>query len=289
MRKTTDEQRLEIVKLYKDGTSCIQLGKRYGITPGAVSSLLKTRGIEVKKNQYKARKYQLNENYFDKIDTEEKAYFLGLLYADGCNFPKNRVVTISLLKGDEDILNRLNNLIYINRPLYNNGYTSTLTICSKKISDQLERLGCVPQKSLKLEFPTLKQLPDCLMRHFIRGYFDGDGCIYLNLKRNQNAVVNITSSTLFSVGLKEYLKSILDVNFNLQILKKNNKTATIQMNGNLQVKKFLDWLYEDSSIFLQRKYAKYQEVNSFLLNRVINHNNKYTKGRIAKKNIQRNG
>lgn len=129
-----------------------------------------------------------NENYFDIIDTSQKAYFLGLMYADGYISHSTRkngsvyyIMSISLQVQDKSVLEKLRN--EMNRPnelilVKTNGKRNPqyrFTVSGEKIHHDLEKHGCIERKSLNLQFPTT--VPEELMSHFIRGYFDGDGCI----------------------------------------------------------------------------------------------------------------
>lgn len=129
-----------------------------------------------------------NENYFDIIDTPQKAYFLGLLYADGCISHTTRtsgsicyIMAIALQEDDKYVLEKFriemerpNNLLFI-RGNDHRKAKFCFTVSGEKIHHDLEKHGCVERKSLILQFPTT--VPEELMSHFIRGYFDGDGCI----------------------------------------------------------------------------------------------------------------
>jgi hypothetical protein len=90
--KLTDEQKIEICNKYKTGEyTLIKLANEYNVKYPTVSSILKVRKISLRKDiSALHQKYTINQNYFDKIDTEEKAYFLGFLYADGYNNEKNK-------------------------------------------------------------------------------------------------------------------------------------------------------------------------------------------------------
>jgi len=129
--------------------------------------------------------YTKNYNFFNKIDTEEKAYFLGLMFADGNNYINkdgDYQISIVLQEQDKSILEKFRNLIiptkqlyFINRKNKNWSNCYRLKFDDKIISNQLNNLGCVSNKSLVLQFPALSNLD--LQRHFIRGYYDGDGSI----------------------------------------------------------------------------------------------------------------
>lgn len=124
------------------------------------------------------RTYKVNENYFEKIDTPEKAYVLGFFYADGYNNQKIGVLEFVQIKERLDILEQIRKQLSCN---YNiKEYTSgkcTLNICSKKMSSDIANAGAVQNKSDLLEFPSEQIISKELIPHFIRGYFDGDGCI----------------------------------------------------------------------------------------------------------------
>lgn len=206
--------------------------------------------------------YTLNENYFDIIDTEEKAYFLGFLYADGNHFTKRNRITIGLQEKDKHILENFNKLINSNRPLFlrdkeiinkssrfkncQNQYY--LIINNKHMSQSLLKLGLFNNKTFILEFPTKEQVPEYLQNHFIRGYFDGDGCV-----EKQGASF---------IGTFNFCKSICDLvknkfNINFYIRYKGNYPISEAAIKSKSARIFLKWLYENSSIYLYRKYEKY--------------------------------
>lgn len=214
-------------------------------------------------NQYN-RNYTLNENYFDIIDTEEKAYILGILYADGYNNTKRTNISISLKEADKEILERLSLAVGSNRPLSyrvsrNTNHCNQYTFCisSKHISSRLSELGCIRAKSTILTFP--EWINSELVRHFIRGYFDGDGCIHIGKRQT---VVNLTGTSSLITAIQDILiKEIRLKKTKLQGNKRgNNSILTMQYSGRLQAKRIAEWLYKDSSIYLQRKFDKFKEI-----------------------------
>lgn len=134
------------------------------------------------------RIYKINDSFFDEIDCEEKAYILGFMYADGCNEinPEKCKYSISMsqLHQDIDILEKINQAMNSNYPIQirlqkeNRKQKCVLSISSKKLSNALCKLGCSKAKTFLIRFPKENQyFNENLMHHFIRGYFDGDGCI----------------------------------------------------------------------------------------------------------------
>lgn len=212
------------------------------------------------------RLYNYNENYFDIIDTEEKAYFLGLLYADGCN---TRVgFSIALQDGDQTILEKFKNTIeysgnikYIKPKIDKTGkYGESkpqwlLVITNLHLSKKLEEIGCVPAKSLILKFPTEDILPKSLYSHFIRGYFDGDGGLYIDSKGKGS--VNITGNRDFIDKLQQILIENCNLNRVKYKISNNNHTVALFYNGNIQCCRIREWLYKDATVYLERKYEKF--------------------------------
>ena len=120
------------------------------------------------------RKYAMNEIFFDNIDSEEKAYFLGLLLADGHNNIKDGVVSIDLQEGDITILEKLTELIQPEKPIrnYENKYAklgrNRVVLASRYMSNRLNELGMIQNKSGNLLF--IQNVDKYLSPHFIRGY-----------------------------------------------------------------------------------------------------------------------
>lgn len=213
--------------------------------------------------------YEVNESYFDNIDTEEKAYFLGFLYADGYNNVERHEVKIRLSKIDEEILIKFRNALYPNqdRPLYyyriNEREYCELYISNSHISSILAKLGCGQAKTFNVSFPWF--INNDLYHHFIRGVFDGDGCISCStLKTGKNAGAH---KTMFSIiGYEPFIKSInhiiatsckLNENKLIRRKDKDSRLATMCYSGCNQCIIIRNYLYKNATIYLKRKYDKF--------------------------------
>jgi hypothetical protein len=191
-----------------------------------------------------------NDDYFETIDTEDKAYFLGLLFADGNVYTARHRVQITLANEDAYILKAFADCIgytgkmYIDREKY-----SKLILPSKKMCEDLNRLGCTPNKSLTLQFPT--EVPDELMHHFIRGCFDGDG----HVSKKKNCFnVNFTSSKDFMDKFIELL-DILEISHTgskKRYKDKEHSAHSVYLRAK-SAKSFFDYIYNNSNLFLERK------------------------------------
>jgi intein/homing endonuclease len=212
----------KICKLYKDGKSNKFIAKKFNINRSTVQRILKKNNIILRKQQHTSRIYKIkNERYFEKIDSAEKAYFLGILYADG--YISKNCVEISLQKIDQDILKKLSKIIYgksvlkyrkaqiklFNNKQYKQKEQTRFTFTSNKIVKDLKNHGLMENKSLKIRFPY--HINKNLYSHFIRGYFDGDGCICLSKKWANNSL-SIVSNYDFCFDLQNVIKKYVNVN-----------------------------------------------------------------------------
>lgn len=130
-------------------------------------------------------------------------------------------------------------------------------IANQYMSNQLSSLGMIPNKSLVLEFP--QWMNEELYSHFIRGYFDGDGYVSSNYN---NAKLSIISTKSFCEKVKDILYKDLGINACIYLCHKNESTTTrtLQISGRNQIKKFLDYIYNNANLYLNRKYNIYQSL-----------------------------
>lgn len=257
------------IKDYKNGLSITGIGTKYGFSYATIYGYLKKYNVSIRPASERNRKYRLNEHYFDEIDSPEKAYFLGILYADGNNC--RGMIRLTLTENDKEILEKLSNLIYIDyRPLglqkqrinFANGKPHqtknayVFSISNQNIRFALEKYGIIENKTDKIVFPSF--LPPNLLSHFLRGYIDGDGSICL--KKNGQSSVSFVGTEQFCQSTKDLIKLILNINSTICHAKKGSKMKQFVLHGNIVCKKFLNWLYSNQTICLQRKYNKYLEI-----------------------------
>lgn len=254
--------------MYHDGYSAAYIGKLYNISYQPIYKVLRQQNIIIRSKQESSRKFAINQNYFDDIGSEDKAYYLGLLFADGCNNIKrdgSHTISIGLLACDSYILEKLSFKIYGTDKVTNDGKTANLRVHSKHMSEKLASYGCVPRKSLILQFPTI--VPDSLMHHFMRGYFDGDGCIYLYKKRNGKIDAKVT--VVSTMDFCDKYRSILEYKTQISSIIRQDKrdaargntvTRVLEVGGNLKILKLYEFLYADSNYFLNRKKDKFTRI-----------------------------
>lgn len=285
MRKTTKMKKVnnyilsEIIKGYQLKESVGDMSKKFNISQNTIYRHLISNQIyiprQLKKTNRLSRKgiykYKIDDNYFDAIDTEDKAYFLGLLYADGTMHHKTKVISIGLIEKDKHILELLNKLTNNQCPLYprppqkdTHQFQNILVMRSDNMSEKLQQYGIVPNKTMKIRFPFW--LNKSLWRHFIRGYFDGDGCIchIFPTNRADNFCVTFTCKNLeFCNGLLRALREDANINFGIPRLKHKNGCFELRTGKIKTISDFYKYIYTNASSYLYRKYNIFQ---SFLIN-----------------------
>ena len=210
----------DIIPLYKKGISLTKLAKQFHTSREYLSKHLKELGVEIINRQNETK---FNENVFDIIDTEEKAYWLGFIYADGYisssplnpNKKSRYAFELSLSAKDTEHLYKFNKFMGSNKDnvkiskvkVNNKEFTRCRwSIVNKHLWFTLYKLGCIPNKSLILKFPKLSIFlnPKNLVKHFVRGYIDGDGCISY-IKTNPKDINSNYSPSVSILGTKDFL------------------------------------------------------------------------------------
>ncbi len=210
-----------------------------------------------------------NLDFFQNIDTEEKAYWLGFIYADGCIMNSGYTFTISINKKDEEHLQKLSDIF--NKPLRSFTQTCSLmnntNVCemvklyiyNKSMYNDLLKCGVEERKTYSDTTQILESIPEKLIHHFIRGYFDGDGTITCQSNNMRIAYFNL-------IGIKDFLiqvQNILNKNVlssNVVTIRPNKNIYTLTYNKHKNMREFYDWIYYDSTIYLNRKKIRFEQI-----------------------------
>jgi DNA-binding CsgD family transcriptional regulator len=239
----------EFVSLYNKGYSLVEIGKQFNLSTATISNALKKINFKVVNKQNITK---FNENVFDVIDTEEKAYWLGFIYADGYVSSSRNTFELSLALKDINHLIKFAKFMSYEKNVKNDDYRCRFYVVNKHFKQTLINLGVIPNKSLILTFPNSSQIPHNLVNHFIRGYYDGDGTILTK----ETSKVKLRVSLL---GTESFLNSVLNT---IEIDKKLYQTTSNVKYFSLEIKdseKFLKFLYKDTTVYLDRKYDLYKK------------------------------
>lgn len=201
----------------------------------------------------KSRAYNFDEKFFQKINSEGKAYLLGLIFSDG-SIGKDNTLTIS--SKDQQLIKISQKLLKTNKPIYHYQNNFFLILKNSNLYQTLKNRGVLERKSWK-EY-SLPSISKNLWWHFLRGIFDGDGSFYIDDRGKWKYLC-----ASFSCGSRKFLKEIKE-----RLEKQNIKTQNIRFDrkpnnkGSWQlrittkesIKKFTNHLYKNSNYFLHRKY-----------------------------------
>lgn len=277
--KISDEQ---IKEMYLNGNSLNDIAKVAQDTKGlmALRRKLNSMGINTSVSQRKYRyklskackKYTLDEHIFDIIDSEEKAYWLGFLMADGYNHESKCCVALRLQSADKEILEKFKIFLKTDVPIHTFTRVTNINhlvrsycevcVCSPYFSEQLARLGCVQGKTYSLQFPSI---PEYLHNHFIRGFFDGDGCLSVKDRLNRRKCNGESMVYQFTItglhGMLTHIQNILVNNTGIAKLPLKERSITfiktLRYGGRNVVTSIMNYLYKDATIYLQRKHDLY--------------------------------
>lgn len=245
-----------ILDLYNQGIPPVQIAEQLGCCTVNITRRLKKSGISFVRDyssirRSRAGRYSIDEDYFETIDTEGKAYFLGLMYSDG-SVTKNQFY---LKLKDEDVIQQFKQELKTEAPIRRietpwDAYI--LQVSCQRLCNHLIKQGCVPNKTRVIQVPELRE---DLYRHFIRGFFDGDGCLQLQDKIYRCRFDLTSASLQFLEQLRPIITAKAKTNGSLQ---KETKYDVWHLNySGHQVVQIMDWLYKDSHFYLKRKHDKY--------------------------------
>lgn len=263
--------------LYETGHSFTDIAALFNCSVTGISDALQSRGVitrgnvDINGNSYN-KKYSCNDDYFETIDTERKAYWLGYLLADGYNNEKDGRISFGQSEKDSEIVHKFKEDIQATNPIRVNkirknkvrGKTfisnpfHVIKVSSKKMSEDLAKWGCGQNKTFSVVFPNIKE---SLKVHLIRGYFDGDGSVI-----NTKDIVK-TAAQFNILGTKEFLISIQDELIKIGLsrtkispARKNSKISQLVYGGINNIKAFYNYLYSEASIYLPRKKKTFERV-----------------------------
>ena len=264
-----DEKKL--IEMYKsDNYKMSELCEYFNVSKHKIRKVLLLNNIESKSS----KKYRYYDDIFEIIDNEEKAYWLGFLYADGYVRERKSSSELRLKLSVKDREHLIKFKIFISPddiPVLDefsgNSKCSKVSINSRKMVRDLIELGCTNRKSKTIKMP---KISDDLLNHFIRGYFDGDGWIIVD--KNKIPAFGIVSGSKVMI---ESINYFISKNSNIKEKKIYNYTSyyNFSYKSYTDIIKISNFLYKQSNIYLIRKKDKFNEI----LNLYENHKNKDSK------------
>ena len=269
--KISNDIIIQAINMIKDGCIMNEIENKLSLDRSTIRNIAYENDLKISvwKPSRDIKNIDFNDKYFEKIDTEEKAYFLGLIYSDGNIREHNGgyYLSIELKREDKYILEKLATELKCENKIYDRdrktnfgeSHMSNFTSCnSKKIFDDLARFNIVPDKShTTTSFINIEELiPNNLIKHFLRGLIDGDGTISKRYTTRQNTIAIYQNEINFCYEFDRLLKKSMndyDLYENI-IVNKNTGVYNLRYRRIDDIKKICDFLYNGSSIYLKRKY-----------------------------------
>ena len=256
-KKAWSKEEIDYILQNYENMSWQEIAKELNRTPNSVQMKVKRLGL-------KKYPYYCDKDFFHNIDTEEKAYWLGFIVADGwVAYGKDNSgeLGIELKLSDIEHLKKFNKSINGNYKINIRERKSpfkedaTIKMCgiriySIQIVNDLCNFGVIPHKTHQIK---LADLNENLMPHFIRGYFDGDGSIYIRHKKQRQIGMKFTS------GCKSFIEDLRQYLFNQGInsyIMYQESYCDLIIGGMANVDRLLDYMYTDATVYLDRKLQK---------------------------------
>jgi intein-encoded DNA endonuclease-like protein len=251
-----------VIERYDKLKNLKKVAKSFNVSLRPIVRILKKNNIELTN-----RRYDVNHSFFEVIDTEEKAYWLGFLFADGYIRERNTGLSLELklaVKDREHIelfRETLKSTHIIkegfNKVKYKNGYSQShmlhLAIYSSDLVKSIKTKGIHSRKTFTITKP---EIAKSLIPHFIRGYFDGDGSFSFN-------IIKKTNKTNFACASEEFREFLIS-----ELLENGIKLSyyggiTMFIQNKMDNLKFYNYIYKNATIYLKRKKEKYEEFRGY--------------------------
>ena len=233
------------LKMVNEGKHYDEIAKEFSVTKRTIRNWAINNNVLVERKV--TRKVFFDFDYFKKIDSEDKAYILGFISADGYIDMKGNSLNVTVSEKDIYILELISNALgftgNIRKELRNR---VTISFCSKSMVSDLSKYGIAQNKTKTVFIPRIQER---LKKHFLRGYFDGDGYV------GERQAVLVTSSNVFEDQLMEYIKKHELGSPTLSNLTENSKRFVFSRKDT----NFLKHIYENSKVYMPRKKESYDK------------------------------
>ncbi len=260
-------QEARIVELYRLGFDARPMSRFIGIPRHVIKKALKRHEIEIRHMSDIKSIYECNDHYFDEIDCEEKAYWLGFIAADGtvCTDFGKYMFALELAVKDVGHVEKLKRTLDSAHPLLFREQTLAATgktygsvrlaIGRRRLVEALISHGIVPRKTYELKFPSLSLE---LMRHYCRGFIDGDGSF--SIQQNGSIAFSVSGKREFLESLQQFLMHRCCLPETPMYTRDITEAVSFSYSRRGHVNRVLQYLYKDSTVYLDRKKKFYSRL-----------------------------
>lgn len=260
-RLFTNNEIKQILELYKNGATGKEIMDQFDKVkcPETILRIVKQHGGKPRKCGIQVK---WNTSYFHNIDTEQKAYFLGLWLADGNIHKQKRkteqyIIQIALKNKDKYIIENFKQEIQSDNVIsyYEKRDECHFAISSVEMAHDLMLHGVFPNKSTKEELTDT--VSDELFHHYIRGIFDGDGTVFFERGNPRYLRFGFYGSHKIVEQIHQYLRAKIDISDNKVY---DKETVSFSNYGKYNdVVNFYNLIYKDATVFLTRKKDKFDQ------------------------------
>ena len=252
-------------QMFLEGKSITTISKELGISAAWFGRYLREQGIDTRHN---ATKINFNRKFFKTIDSEEKAYWLGFIAADGCineQYKNNRLkamtMELTVNEQDKEHLQKFCTAIGLDekqikkKNVILNGAVFPaykVTLCSTDMCRDLIKLGVTPRKSFSIHMPPIA-LNSPYLRHYVRGFFDGNG----HISEDSRRITFSSGSAKMLVQLNSLFYSLGCEDVKITTDFPRSRGLELRYHGNQGFDIIIDYMYKDATIYLTRKYNQY--------------------------------
>ncbi|MCI6366865.1 MAG: hypothetical protein MR911_10295 [Spirochaetia bacterium] len=260
IKRTSIEIEKKVCQDYQTGNySSRELGIKYSLSKTCILKILERYNIP--KINRRLVNNNLDVHYFDNIDTEEKAYFLGFIFADGSI--SNDEFFLDINEKDIEILLRIREEIHSNCKITTrkkgNSMMSRIAIKNKVFCSSLSQYGIIENKTKMTSHLPVEKIPTIFYKDFLRGLIDGDGWV-IKTKQNLYKIGYVTQYYSTALDFVEMLNSLLEEKWKNKILTPKDRYAIVNIQKQSIVKQVALVLYKGNKICLSRKFQMAQEI-----------------------------
>lgn len=249
-KRISDDLEKLIINDYNSGYGTNYISEKYNINRSTVQRCLQRNNIELRRVSPHSH---YDVHFFDTY-TPESCYWAGFIAADGYIRDDRDATTIHLCNDDINHLYKIKELTKYEGNISNSKQECSIVFAGKWFGEKLyKNYELTPRKTYDIHIS--EKIPKNMLKHYVRGYFDGDGCIY-----DSKGYPNLNFSSGSFEILNQLIKVFQDIGVSLQTKEGKPKIHGIQINYSCSnAMKILKWMYEDSTYLtrLDRKYNKY--------------------------------
>ena len=250
MARIPDNEIQQAIKMFNEGMSITKIAKELHRDAPTLSKRMKETGANIIQH---CNKKSVDSTFFDNWN-EESAYWLGFIFADGSLDLDNKLeICIKDKEHIEKFKEQIKSDHKISERVINGSSYYRINMRDKYMGEKLRSLGVLPNKTYGWTMPNV---PIEYIHHFIRGLYDGDGNLNVRGSKTAFRIVSYDISILENL-MQIILEQVPCVKNHIRIYNYENRVPELNISSKKALNEFLNWLYKDATIYLDRKYQKY--------------------------------